>query len=99
MILLMAARRNVICVANLVQSPLSRWKGNSEKLSRTELLPLRRSAIELYEGRYAHLDWSPTTASFSILGISNESCTALISYLRKGDEIRYSEPPQPIDDI
>jgi hypothetical protein len=30
----------VICVANLVQRPLSRGKGSSEKLSSTELLPL-----------------------------------------------------------
>jgi len=42
------ARRNVICVANLVQRPLSRGNGSFVKASRTELLPL---------------DWSPTTTS------------------------------------
>ena len=41
-------RRNVICVANRVQRPLSRGNGSFVNASRTELLPL---------------DWSPTTTS------------------------------------
>jgi hypothetical protein len=46
--LLVEPRRKMICVANLVHNPLSRGNGSSEKLSRTELLPLRRSAEKLW---------------------------------------------------
>lgn len=35
--LLVEARRKMICVANLVHNPLSRGNGSSEKLSSTEL--------------------------------------------------------------
>jgi hypothetical protein len=42
--LVVGPRRKMICVTNLVHNPLFRGKGSSEKLSRTELLPLRQSA-------------------------------------------------------
>lgn len=61
--LLVEPRRKIIWVANLVHNPLSRGNGSSEKLSRTELLPLRGLALKRWIwGTYTSTDLLPRQA-------------------------------------
>jgi hypothetical protein len=93
--------RIVICVANLVQSPLSRANGSSNSASRTELLPLVKVLVEIltYHEPIVTLIGllPPPTVGYPVsraLTAENRS-----THLRKGDEISNTQVTQFVDYI